>query len=278
MSSWTPRSFHTLLRERTRRGLQIMHGFRYCLIFDQRAQVFAAGTIERCQQCALRRGRQAQSNRQEIPLRLVGSGKVEHGCLLHRRLFFGDLRFLLRTLLRRRLKERRRNLDRKPVLARLADECGNILRRGRERDGNVGRRIIRRKLFEHGGEFKLGEQRAAGSDIGSQRAHLLQLKLDRHIAVDRHQLFAEQDGVAIALQRLAVGLALDLSGAIERRLDAAELLDQFDRPFIANARRTGNIVDGVAAKGHHVDHLLRRNTERLHHFCRDRESGCPWSG
>ena len=53
--------------------------------------------------------------------------------------------------------------------------------------------------------------------------------------MDRHQFFAEQDGVAIVLKRFARALALDLSRAIECCLKAAELLDQFNRAFVADA-------------------------------------------
>ena len=45
--------------------------------------------------------------------------------------------------------------------------------------------------------------------------------------------------------------------------DAAEALDQLDRTFVADAGRAGNVVDGIAAQGHHVDDLLRRHAENF---------------
>ena len=41
----------------------------------------------------------------------------------------------------------------------------------------------------------------------------------------------------------------------------AELLDQFDRAFVADARRAGDVVDRVAAQRHHIDDALGRHAE-----------------
>ena len=48
---------------------------------------------------------------------------------------------------------------------------------------------------------------------------------------------------------------------IERGFDGAELLDQFDGAFVADAGRAGDVVDGVAAQGHDVDDALGRDAE-----------------
>ena len=74
---------------------------------------------------------------------------------------------------------------------------------------------------------------------------------------------AEENVVAIVLQRFAVGFLLDLGGAVERLFHRAEALDEFDRTFVADTRRAGNVVDGIAAQGHHIDHALRRHAENL---------------
>ncbi len=50
---------------------------------------------------------------------------------------------------------------------------------------------------------------------------------------------------------------------VERGLDRAELLDEFDGAFIADAGRARNVVDGVTAQGHDVDDALGRDAERL---------------
>ena len=42
---------------------------------------------------------------------------------------------------------------------------------------------------------------------------------------------------------------------------AAELQDQIHGAFVADAGRAGNVVDRVAAQGHDVDDLLRRDAQ-----------------
>ena len=48
-------------------------------------------------------------------------------------------------------------------------------------------------------------------------------------------------------------------GAIEGRLNAAKLLDEFDGTLISNSRSTRDVIDGITAQSHHVDDLFRRN-------------------
>src|SRR6202034_3229251 len=93
-----------------------------------------------------------------------------------------------------------------------------------------------------------------------------QRELNRYLTVDGHQLFAEQHRVPVVFERLTVGLPFHLRGTIERRLDAAELLDQFDRTLVSDSWSTRNVVDGIAAQSHHIDHLLRRHSQYLDHF------------
>ena len=82
--------------------------------------------------------------------------------------------------------------------------------------------VRRRKVAQHGGELKLGEEFAAGFEVRRLRLHRGQIQRQRHVAVDGDQLLGEQDGVAILLQRLAIAFALDLAGAVEDRLHGAE--------------------------------------------------------
>ena len=67
------------------------------------------------------------------------------------------------------------------------------------------------------------------------------------------------------MQRFAIRFAFDGLGrrdcGVQRGLHAAELLNEFDGSFVADAGRAGNIVDGVAAQGHHIDDALGRNAE-----------------
>ena len=68
------------------------------------------------------------------------------------------------------------------------------------------------------------------------------------------------------MQRLAVSLALDFRRVLQRVLHAAEALNQLHRSFIADARRAGDIVDGIAAQRHNIHNLVRRNAENLLDF------------
>jgi hypothetical protein len=86
----------------------------------------------------------------------------------------------------------------------------------------------RQQLFQQGGKLQFGEQSAESFHVGSPGPHGIQIQVDRHIAVDGRHALAEEHVVAVVLKRFAVGLLLDLSGAIERLLYGAEALDQFD--------------------------------------------------
>ena len=75
-----------------------------------------------------------------------------------------------------------------------------------------------RKLLQQGCELKLVEERSCRSHIRLLRLHALEFQIYRHAAVDRHQLLAQQNVVAVVLQRLAIALALHLIRAVEQRL------------------------------------------------------------
>ena len=115
-------------------------------------------------------------------------------------------------------------------------------------------------------KLQFGKQRASSSRIGLLRAHGFRLEFDRDIRLDGRELLAQQDGVAIVLQRLAIGLALDFLGVLQRVLHAAKPLDQLHRPFVADAGCARNIVDGIAAQRHHVHDLVRRHAQDLFHL------------
>ena len=97
------------------------------------------------------------------------------------------------------------------------------------------------------------------------------IEVHRDVGLDGDELFAEQHHVAIVLQRLAIGLALDFGGALERGFDGAEALDELDRALVADAGSAGNVVDGVAAQGHDVDDALGRHAEDFLRPWRDRK-------
>ena len=79
-------------------------------------------------------------------------------------------------------------------------------------------------------------------------------------------LLAVDDLRAMIQQRLAVGFLLNFRGAVERRLQRAEALDDLDRPLVADAGRAGNVIDGIAAQRHHIDHLLGTHAQNLFHL------------
>ncbi len=54
------------------------------------------------------------------------------------------------------------------------------------------------------------------------------------------------------LQAVLVGLALHLSGSIQRRLQTAELLQQLNSAFVADARRTWDVIHRVAQQSEQV--------------------------
>ena len=70
----------------------------------------------------------------------------------------------------------------------------------------------------------------------------------------------------VVQQRFAIGLALHFFGVVQRVFQGAKALDDFDRAFVADARRAGDIIDGVAAQGHHVNYLLRTDAQNFFHL------------
>ena len=55
------------------------------------------------------------------------------------------------------------------------------------------------QLFQKGSEFEFREKRAQSLDVWLAGMHFLDIKLDVNIALDRHQLFAQQNLLAIIL-------------------------------------------------------------------------------
>ena len=139
--------------------------------------------------------------------------------------------------------------------------CGDLGGGGLEVVGDGGVVDGGGELFEQRGEFELGEEGAAGGVVDGLGAHGVERVLDGDAGVDGDELFREQDVVAVVLQRFAIGLLLDLVGAVERGFDGAELLDEFDGALVADAGRAGDVVDGVAAQSHDVDDALGRDAE-----------------
>src|SRR6185312_2303835 len=75
------------------------------------------------------------------------------------------------------------------------------------------------KILKQRREFQFAEQRAASFVVRLLCAHGFEIQMYGHIGINRNQLFAAQDDIAIVKQRFAIGLALNFIGVIERVLD-----------------------------------------------------------
>ena len=117
------------------------------------------------------------------------------------------------------------------------------------------------EFLEEGGELEFGEEVAAGGVVDGLGAHGVEGVLDGDAGVDGDEFLGEEDVVAVVLEGLAVGLLLDLFGAVEGGFDGAELLDELDGALVADAGGSGDVVDGVAAEGHDVDDALGGDAE-----------------
>ncbi len=119
------------------------------------------------------------------------------------------------------------------------------------------------ELGEQGEELELRVELAQEPGVGRIELQRLGMDLDRQVGVDGDQLLREQRLRAMGQQPLAVGLARHLGGALEQRLDRAELGDQLPRPLLADSRYAGHVVDRVAHQRQDVGDLLRRHAEIL---------------
>ena len=85
-------------------------------------------------------------------------------------------------------------------------------------------------------EFEFAEKLAAGGVVDRLRSHRFEIVLDGNGGVDGDEFLRQQDVVAVVLQRFAIGLLLDLIGAIECGFDGAELLDELDGALVADCQ------------------------------------------
>ena len=84
----------------------------------------------------------------------------------------------------------------------------------------------------------------------------MQIKSKRHVRGNRRELLRHHHLLALLLQRFAIALIRNFLRALKRLFHVAVFLDQIGGALFADALCAGNIVDGVAHQGHHVDHLL----------------------
>jgi hypothetical protein len=93
----------------------------------------------------------------------------------------------------------------------------------------------REQFFQQRSEFQFGEESAQASSCRFASAHGIDVEFDGHVRVDGRHTLAEENRLAIVLQRLAVGFLFNFGGALQRLLDRAEALDDLDRTLVADA-------------------------------------------
>ena len=81
--------------------------------------------------------------------------------------------------------------------------------------------------------------------------------------MNRRQLEAQQNLLAVILQALAIRLALHFSGVVQRALHRTEAHNQILRALIPNSRRARNIVHSIALQGEKIGHLRRLDAHEL---------------
>jgi hypothetical protein len=84
------------------------------------------------------------------------------------------------------------------------------------------------------------------------------------MAVYGDEFFGEQCGIAVLLAAIRDLLRLTSAGMIEHSFDAAEFDNQLHAALVANAGYAGYVIHRVAAQGHHIDDLLRRNAQNFY--------------
>jgi len=95
------------------------------------------------------------------------------------------------------------------------------------------------------------------------RLHAVEIKPDVDVSLDRDQLFAQFDDIAVIEQRFPICLFFDLVCVLKRVLERAEALDDLDGALVADPGRAGHVIDRIATERHHVDHLPRWHAKDL---------------
>jgi hypothetical protein len=87
--------------------------------------------------------------------------------------------------------------------------------------------------------------------------------LDRHIALERHQLLGDARLIGKLDEVLAPLRLLDLGSACEQRLQVAELGDELGAGLDTDAGHTRDIVDRIAGERLNINDLAGRDAEFL---------------
>jgi len=141
----------------------------------------------------------------------------------------------------------------------------NVLRALGDAEVLRHRRRLREELLHQRRELQPREDVVKLRAIGLGALERLEVDVQIEVALDARQLFREVRLVAILFQGLSLGGLLDRVEVLVDAIERAEFLDERLRALLADAGHPGNVVDGVAPDGHHVDHFFRRQTEGLLH-------------
>ncbi len=181
------------------RCLQIVYVLRNLCVFDQLLH-----RIQRHQQRAIR------SHGHANPALLLSRSRlalcVGRFCQIQQRhrlqLWFALLqrfRLLLAHLLGSGLQFAGGQCECESILTRLLHERRNLLRRRLQHILHCLGRNRRSQLAQQRCELQLRKQRPARRHIRLLRPHRFRIELQRHLAVNRHQLLAQQHRLAVIL-------------------------------------------------------------------------------
>jgi len=119
-----------------------------------------------------------------------------------------------------------------------------------------------------GVELHLLQEGGQGVRVRIGHSQLFEGRGQGRPVVQPDQLAGQADLLGVLQEDLPALLLADLAGPGQEGLKVAVLVDQQGRGLDADARGAGHVVDGVAAKGLDLDHLVRRDAELLDHLLR----------
>ena len=114
-------------------------------------------------------------------------------------------------------------------------------------------------VFSHAASFALSY---------SPRLQLIDRQRHRRIGAQRHQLARDARLVGVLDQVVAPLGRLHRRRRGQHAVEVAELVDELRRALRPDARHAGHVVGRIADQRLHVDHLVRRDAELLHHLGR----------
>ena len=152
----------------------------------------------------------------------------------------------------------------------LLRDRGRGTRRRRVRHRGLGRRGLGRRgggrstqPLREGEELEFRQDPDQGVTIRLTQHQVVDVELDRHVALDGDE-FPRQPGVVrLAEQRLAGTLGRDLRRAGKDGLQIAIVGEQLLRSLLADPLHARHVVGRVADQGQEIHHLVRRYAQPL---------------